>query len=409
MSNNIYAQTILNIDNVLGTAFSALRTSQPRTLFDSKQLFDLGNTFWDDAETSGGGTGSVFSQNAARTRISVADTTAGTRLRQTFQRFNYEPGKGQRIFMTCNNFKALAGNEKGFGIMDDNNGLALIYNSSDDTVYFRRRSSVSGSPVDTDEAILTNVLGDGKTPIEFDKVFILDIDFEWLGVGRVRAFYSYAGQPVKIYERTFANDFTTVYMSTPNLPLRYWITNDGTGAADYFDHICASVQSEGGAEELGISRGASTGGTAITCALENTVYALGGLRVRSGYESAIIKLQSVSAQIQTASENAEFFFALKPTLSSTLNWADQYNSAASFGVGNGTQTVSGNYVSWNYGHASTGNTQQGAAGANLLSDNARYPGVAIDGTPEEIIFCWRPIGGTAGHEVEFAFNWKELV
>ena len=76
-------------------AFGRLRTSEPYTIFDSKQIFDNQPLFWDDQEESGSGTTSVHDADAARTRIGVANTTAGKRTRQTFMRFNYQPGKSQ--------------------------------------------------------------------------------------------------------------------------------------------------------------------------------------------------------------------------------------------------------------------------------------------------------------------------
>lgn len=403
---NVYPQFALNTNNATGTAFGALRTAQPATLFDSKQVLDLGNTFWDDQEVSGTGTSSVYSQDTASTTLLVTNATAGKRLRQTFQRFNYQPGKGQRILMTAANILSTSGIEKGMGIGDDNNGLFFVH--KDGEMYMRRVSSVTGTPVVADTPISAFTLSDG-TAIDFSTTFILDIDFEWLGVGRVRMAYSHGADVIYFYEEVFANNLAVVYMSTPNLPLRYWVENDGSGITSSLATICSSVQSEGGIEELGITRGASTGGTAITAALENTVYALGGIRVKTGWESAIVKLQSVVAQIQTASESAEYFLALNPTLSGALSYTGQYNSAVEFGVGNGTQTVSGNYISWGYGFAESGAGNSGAASTIGIGSNARYPGFAIDGTQDQIVLCWRPVGGSSGHAVEFGFNWKELV
>jgi hypothetical protein len=81
-------------------AFYRMRVSNPQTIFDSKQLSDNQPLFWDDAQTSGSGTGSSFNANQASTTISVGNATAGTRVRQTFRHFNYQPGKSQLIIMT---------------------------------------------------------------------------------------------------------------------------------------------------------------------------------------------------------------------------------------------------------------------------------------------------------------------
>jgi len=83
-------------------AFARQRVSEPFTLWDSKLLGDNRALFWDDAETSGGGTGSTYTANHSSVALDVSATTAGTRVRQTKQRFNYQPGKSQLIFVFSN-------------------------------------------------------------------------------------------------------------------------------------------------------------------------------------------------------------------------------------------------------------------------------------------------------------------
>jgi len=72
-------------------AFARARVSEPFTLWDSKLLGDNRPLFFDDAETSGSGTGSTYTANKSSVVLDVSDTTAGTRVRQTKQRFNYQP------------------------------------------------------------------------------------------------------------------------------------------------------------------------------------------------------------------------------------------------------------------------------------------------------------------------------
>jgi len=57
--------------------------------------------YWDDAETSGGGTSSALDTDRASYTLSVSASTAGTRVRQTKQRFNYQPGKSQLAAITA--------------------------------------------------------------------------------------------------------------------------------------------------------------------------------------------------------------------------------------------------------------------------------------------------------------------
>jgi len=54
------------------------------------------------------------------------------------------------------------------------------------------------------------------------------------------------GVPTYLHQFNHANHSAGVYMTTPNLPIRYEISNDGTGAAAEMECICSSVMSEGG-------------------------------------------------------------------------------------------------------------------------------------------------------------------
>lgn len=81
-------------------SFSRFRVSSPHTEFDSKQLHDNLPLLFDDQETSGSGTSSTHSTATAQSSLQVSATTAGTRVRQTFRRFNYQPGKSQYIILT---------------------------------------------------------------------------------------------------------------------------------------------------------------------------------------------------------------------------------------------------------------------------------------------------------------------
>ena len=164
-------------------AFGRLRTSHPETLFDSKQLFDNQPLFFDDSEVSGAGTTSVYSQDAARTRIGVANTTAGKRVRQTFQRFNYQPGKSQLVLMTGVVSDTGTGVISQMGLFDDDNGIFAEVNAG--TLNFVIRSNVTGSPVDTTVAQSAfngdRMDGTGTSGVTLDpsKTQILWFDYEW--------------------------------------------------------------------------------------------------------------------------------------------------------------------------------------------------------------------------------------
>jgi hypothetical protein len=189
-------------------AFARARFSQPFTLFDSKQIWDdpdIANNaenyplFWDNQEVSGGGTSTAFNVNRASTILGVSLNTAGERVRQTKQRFNYQPGKSQVGIFTCINLGSTSGIAKRVGLFDDANGL--FFQSQDGVVSVVVRSFATGVAVDTaipqsswNKDKMDGTGASGVT-LDFAKSQIPFVDFEWLGVGRVRFGWFVDGMP----------------------------------------------------------------------------------------------------------------------------------------------------------------------------------------------------------------------
>ena len=76
------------------------------------------------------------------------------------------------------------------------------------------------------------------------------IDFQWLGVGRIRYGIYYAGVIRYVHEILNTGN-TAPFMKLGKLPVRYEITSNGGGAAGEMRMICASVMSEGGSQTIG--------------------------------------------------------------------------------------------------------------------------------------------------------------
>lgn len=404
-------------------AFGRVRVSNPVTLFDSKLIFndsDLADSvenaplFYDNQEISGSGTATAYDANEASQTISVSATTAGVRVRQTKMRFNYQPGKSQLIFMTFNMNGAATGIIKREGLFDDQNGFFLELNGT--TVKFVRRTFVTGSAVDNgiEQANwnLDPLDGTGRSgvTIDFTKTQIMIIDYEWLGVGRARIGFVVDGMIYYAHEFLNANNLSVVYMSTPNLPLRTEIQNDGTGAADSITQICSTVISEGGSDDLGIIRRASTNGTHVDANTENTIYAVLGIRLKSNYLGATIKILNAALQVHTATSKLEWFFVLNPTVAGTFTYADESLSAVQIARGASTNTVTGGYQITGGGYVETGTVATGASGSSERGfSNAIRLGSLIDGTRDEIVLCVRPIGGSTNVDVEGSLTWRELL
>lgn len=395
----------------LRDAFGRLRTSDPETIFDSKQIFDNQALFWDDQEESGSGTSSTHSANAARSRLAVSATTAGKRTRQTFMRFNYQPGKSQLILMTAVMSSAGAsGITASVGLFDDNDG---IFFQMDGTImYIVRRSNVTGSPVDTKIA-QADVNGDsmdgtGASGVTIDptKTQIVWIDLEWLGVGSARVGFVIDGAFILMHTFNHANEISTVYMSTPNLPLRYQIENDGTGAATSMDAICATVISEGGKQDNGIVRCASTGATEINANVIGTKYVVFGIRLKSAYIGATIKILGQSI-IATTNGDYEWQLILNPTVATAITWSNETNSAVQTGPGNPTNPSDSTATGGTVLAAGFVKSDKSSGDANVDIETAIRLGAAIDGTVDEIYLVISSLGTNAN--VHGSILWRELL
>lgn len=407
-----FGRTLIAWADSPGTdAFGRARVSEPLTLFDSKQIFDNAPLFWDDQEVSGSGTSSTWSKDTASTTMAVAATTAGKRIRQTFMRFNYQPGKSQLIFMTVT--LGLTGGGSGItraaGIFDDENGI--FFEDNEGQIEIVKRSSTTGSVVDTRIAQknwnIDKFNGSGKSKINLNPLAsqILVFDFEWLGVGRIRAGFVVRGQIHYVHEFYHANVDSGVYMSTPNLPLRYEIENNGSGEAASLETICSTVVSEGGQNEIGSLNYHSNAQNPINANTVGDIYMLVGIRLKPTHIGSSIKFLEVST-ISSTADNYEWMLIFNPTVSGSPVWTDKTNSAIQTTVGDsgnpstttitGGQVVAGGYIK----------SSGGTGSAQLDVDSAIRLGAAIDGTVDEAFLCVMPLGSNL--DISGGITWREL-
>jgi hypothetical protein len=327
-------------------------------------------------------------------------------------RFNYQPGKSQFILLTGVMGSGASGITQRIGYFDDDNGL--LFAVEDGILKVVRRSSTSGSPVDASVAQaswnIDTMDGSGPSGITIDltKTQIFCIDFEWLGVGRVRFGFVVDGQIFYCHEFLNANALTEVYMSTPNLPLRYEISNDGSGPSATMDHVCTSTISEGGTQDLGILRFRSTrgGGSFVNADVAGTQYGIIGLRLQSAKLGAIVKMVSFS-MLNSTNDDYEWRFVLNPVLGGVApTWKDQANSVLQTAIGerNTPGTTVSNGVQLQGGFVKSA-ANAGAILAEL--ENAIRLGAAIDGTRDELWLVCRPLQPNA--DIDATLTWRELL
>ena len=300
---------ITTADTAAIDAFGRWRVSEPLTIFDSKLIgIDDAPLFWSEALESGADI-TASTPTAAKPYIDITSstTTAGVFTRQTFMRFNYQPGKSQQILMTgvLDVSGGGTGVERRIGYFDDDNGV--FFEEDNDVVGITVRTSDSGSPVDTTvtqanwNLDVMDGTGDSSITVDWTNAQIFTFDFQWLSVGRVRVGLEISGLTTYVHEILSANTQTTPWASNPNLPLRYHMVTTGSSPASVMRVICSVVVSEGGTDPTGTLHYTSTDGTHIDATTENTFYAIVGIRLKTTHLGATIIPDNVSVVETTGS------------------------------------------------------------------------------------------------------------
>lgn len=386
-------------------AFDRLRVSLPYTLFDSKQLHDKQPLFWD--ESIGGSATSTHNASNACTEMVVTANASDFVIRQTKQRMNYQPGKSQLCLITFYSPED-TGVTKRIGMFDGtgtnnltpNNGIFLETDGdiswniakNGTTTESVTRANWNVDPMDgTGPSLLT---------LDLDATQIAVIDFEWLGVGRVRVGFVIDGLIRYVHYFNHANDpsFDSVYMSSPNLPLRYDIVSDGTGGGQ-LDHICGTIMSEGGIEENGVLRTVNTGSTHLDADTIGTTYAMLGLKLKSTYKDITVTPTGISILAAT-NDTCMWSLILNPTVAGTFTYSDLTDSALQSATGVTANTVTGGIeIGSGYCDSKTSIT--------LGLETALRMGSNIDGTVDSLVLCITPL--STGANVYGSLTFRELL
>jgi hypothetical protein len=245
---------ILSADSPSIDAFGKWRVSQPTTLFDGKQIVDSGS-FYFDIKTISGST-VTWNSGSAQSTFKVTNTSGSRAIKQTKRIFVYQPGKSQQIICTGKFGTKIDGIKKSIGSFDDNDGYFFQTSGSSFGVVLRK--TINGVKTDTFISQSTwnldkmNGLGPSGNILDINKAQIYTMDYEWLGVGRVRYGVVQKGVLIYVHEINNYNSLDTVYLRNPNLPIRYEMsTHKNTTTGSLMTQICSTVISEGGFDNTG--------------------------------------------------------------------------------------------------------------------------------------------------------------
>jgi hypothetical protein len=382
-------------------AFGCLRVSEKQNLFESKLTLDTAALLWDEAETSGSGTSTSHSTTNASVTMTVATNTAGTRVRQTKRKFAYQAGNSQLVEMTFVLGAAATGITRRVGYFDASNGLFLEQSAG--TLYFCIRKNGSDTKIPQSQWNGENLLGADVSTITIDpsKAQIFWFDFEWLGVGTVRFGFVLNGQRYVCHSANHANSVTSVYMSTPTLPLRYEISNDGTGAQSTLQCICNRVASEGGSLQFGQFFSTSRGATGLTTLNDSDAYPLIALRLQSTKQNTAVVLNNLTLVV-TSTAAYRWALVLNPTITGTaLSWSAVTNSAMEVDVArtNGSKVTGGVTLIGGYGLSNNeGN----------VASSVGFPGMGatIAGVSDIVVLAVQRLTGTT-ETFYGSIDWRE--
>lgn len=393
-------------DSGASDAFGRLRVSQITSLADIKQVYDKQSLFIDEV-LNGTATSTHNADEASVTMATAAD--GDYVIRQTFQRSTYQAGKSQQIAITTYGFEPQTNITKRMGYFSSSTTApytadfdGLFMESSNGEIYLKVwRKGVEVSSTPSSQWNIDKLDGQGLSGLNVDWSLnqILFIDFQWLGVGRVRWALDIDGVIIPFHEDVFANEdgVQKVYMASPNQPLRWEIRQTGAGSGS-FTHICASVGTEGTINTLGVERSVSTATTPLSASTSGTRYALLGYRISPDNVGNIIDILDFNL-LATTNDNFHWELIFNPTVAGTFTYLPEPNSPVETAIGATANTVSGGIL------IDSGYGNQSIAIAKRF-ESALKLGHAIDGTQDEIVLCVTPLNQNLS--IHGSVTWREL-
>lgn len=417
MEYNALGQPVLRTTLKVGQsdAFGRIRMSSPFTLGDYKHLYGLDPNFID--YTVNGGT-VAFQSNKACARLTTSNNSSSRVVHQTKFYHHYMPGKSQQILSSFNFYAATANVTKRTGYFDDNNGI-FFEQAGDGTLSWVIRTYTSGAPVENritqSNWNIDSCDGTGGSLFNIDitKTHLMFIEFQWLGVGSVTVGFVHEGAFVPCHIFHHSNELTTVYMSTPNLPVRCEIVNTGTTSGAYFDQICSTVVSEGGYVEAG--QDWSVISPSLRTIASGATLTIMAIRLKTAFRTYANRMIVRSGNLKVFSDGDSIKWRLiklpNQAALTGSTWVDvdddsgvQYNATC-------TAFTGGDEMDNGFVGASTQGSQKagGAPASNLPSEAKKnYIVQNYDSTDSEIYVVVATNIGSQSTNVGVGWQWREI-
>jgi hypothetical protein len=393
-------------------AFDRLRVSQPVTLFSSHSVFDKEPDLYGEVITGGG-----TSTHITNSYIEMSVSTSGDGVvRQSYEYIPYQPGKSKLMFFTgVINTAAVANVTSRIGCFDSTVQKTVVSRGGNG-VFFEMSGTImsvglrtaddAGSPGDNDTTVAqtswnldafdgTGPSGLTLTTSDWQNTQLYVIDFQWLGVGRIRYGIYYQGV-IRYCHEILNTGKTAPYMKLAKLPVRYEIFSTGVGASGEMRMICASVMNEDAGNRL---IGNTWSYTSTGTSTANQVFAL---RLKSAENRKTVKVSSVIITPQSANAYIAWELIRIPQADYTPNgaWVDSGSPAVEYNV-DGTVVTTNQAKIW--GEVSLGRSTASTSIADLFTS---FPlSSEIDGT--SFVYVIHAVQ-TASTAVGISVNWNEI-
>lgn len=427
-------QSVAIADGANLDAFSRARASFPNLQLSA--LFDHDNRpqYWVQ-KLAGGGTANFNDQLGCMDLAVQAD--GDSVIRQTREFFPYKAMQSHLIAITFvlaapeANLKQQVGYHFDDGV-DFADGIYLMQDGLAEPQLVIKSSVPAGRAAPVLDAHsqsawnLDTLLGTGgdtnPSGVELDltRDQILLIDFQYLGVGRVRIGFDIGGVIIYVHEFNHANVQVQPgpYMRRPNLPVQYriWVDGGALPAPKTMRQICAAVVREGATDEPGAHRVVHTGFASSPTAT-TVMRTVLGICLKSTYKRCRIELETV-AVANRSDDPIAWALVVNPDLGAGVPiWKDDTTSGSIVRFSRTqlpvTVDVDGDIVTagstvMDVGYVPGADKGTGNEG---LSPEAPHPPICsdFDGNVDQVWLCVRTLPGGVGDEtIAAAIKVKEI-
>jgi hypothetical protein len=284
--NLISQQNPMNVrlgDSPTASAFGRLRAANTRLNGEFRNQYGTMGPVEIVTKFEVGGTQTI-NLPEAHTLINVTTESGSRALRQSRKYHPYIPGTTNLTFVSFTMGTSKENLQQMAGLFDDLNGIFFRMNGNTPEMVIRK-GGVDNEVVSQTQWNVDKLDGTGvsRISLDFTKSQILVIDYQWLGVGRVRVGFSVDGQIYYTHHFTHTNSLTEPYMFQPSLPVRWEILNTGvTDSVSSMMCVAYGVYVEGSDLQTGFDQSVSTGTTAITLgANDDSVKGLLAIRLKN--------------------------------------------------------------------------------------------------------------------------------